>query len=190
MRGCGLVCAEVGGYGRAWFLLGPWLSRPRLSGAGAGPSQVHGWWAHYQGHCLVWLLPGPLANGTDGRVWKGGLELSPRGMGLLWVCSRGRPLTMRPQRAPACLPSAGLLGLRLHPFISSTSSCLSPKAPAKHFVRGWLPCHCFCGTGRLRPCHSTIWHLPRKWLLCQDDDVCLSSSRKLCVAHFFLVSSE
>lgn len=146
------------------------------------------------------MLGGPVTRGTDWcgssqvpwptglteECGKWGLELSPQGMGLLWACSQGRPPSVGPQRALACLPNAGLLGLGLHPCLQAQPPAWVPRLPQRHFVRGWLPCHCFCGTGRLRPCHSTIWHHPRKWLLGHQDDACLSSSRTLCVAHFLL----
>lgn len=152
VRGCGLFCAEVGGYGWAWFLLGPWLS-----GAGAGPSQVHGWWACYQGHCLVWLLPGPLANRTDGRVWKGGPRAESTGHGAALGLQPGPPPGHAPTESPGLPPQLRPSGSATPPLFTSSTSCLGPKAPAKALCPGVATMSLFLWNGQAEA--LSLYHL-------------------------------
>lgn len=129
----------MGGHGSCWV---PGPSRPQVSRAGDGPSQVHGWRAHCRGTDWCGIPQVPWQMGLMEERGKGGLELSPQGTGLLWVCCWDHSAVHGPTQSTG-LSKAGLLGLGLHPGLQPPAWV--PRRPQRHSVRGWLPSHCVCG---------------------------------------------
>lgn len=144
--------------GRPGSCWAPGPKRPRAGG------QVHGWWGRDQGHRLVWLLPGPWADGPDGRPQKRGPELGPQGAGT-------PPLPVGLHRGTGLPSQRGLLGLGLRPGFYNLLPGFQGSHKGTLAKDGHQVTISACGRVRPRTSHSTVLHHPQKWLLHQDGDV-------------------